>query len=405
MKRIACLATIILLPFLASADPQGSTLTPAWPERAFEDALGGKGVVFELEYDPRRLISRQLPMGGGRAGVRTHAGLLLERLGDAAQGVTVDAVLGEGPNSLVFDGVWVDEDLPSDGQALLFASLSADEPHEIERTWMAYEPATTEDVDGLAVIVPGTFGYPAELYEKWSDDLRSRGWSVLRLLSQPSRFTEHVLVDIDGDAAEEGTAFAERADDRTAEAAYAVAYGTRHIEALDPRLAGKPRAILGFSGGAILAPGIVAREPHRYETVVLVAGGANAASISIDSTFMARFIRSVTFRFAGEDQDADREAFESAYLERASLDGYHSVLQFRDDARVLVLDGSFDQAVPFASSELMVQRLSAGGVEPARRTYPVNHVMLFLSLNESFGQINDWIVGPEGVELALPPGK
>lgn len=403
MTALLCVVLLALSTWLAPVDPDTTeALAPVWPQRAFEAALGAKGVVVELDHDPRRLMSRQLPMQGGRASVRTHAGLMLERLGDAANGVSVDAVLGEGPNALIFDGVWIDQARQSDGKTLLFVSLREGEAYEIERTWMAYEPTRTEAVKGLAVIIPGTFGYPAELYEKWADDLRSRGWSVLRLLSQPSRFTEHVLVRVDGDAADEGAEFARRADDRTAECAYAVEHAARFLEGLDPSLAGKPRTLLGFSGGAILAPGVVAREPQRYESVVLVAGGANAASISIDSTFMKRFIRSVTFEFLGENTDTDRQAFEAAYLGRATLDGYHAAMQFADGAGVLVIDGSFDQAVPFASSTLMVDRLALGGVDPIRRTYPVNHVMLFMALNDSLGQINDWI---DGGELTLPPGQ
>ncbi|MGD1916449.1 MAG: alpha/beta hydrolase family protein [Phycisphaerales bacterium] len=406
MKRVIAVLVVTFWASVVPATQDVPTHAPVWPERAFESELDGKGVVLELSGDPRRYRSFQIPVFGDGPNAAEHAQRLLDRAGQTAFEVDAASVRAEGANSLVFRAPPADwmRDGENGERTLLFVSLQP-EPYAIERTWMAYEPATTDDIDGLAIIVPGTFGYPPELYEKWSDDLRSRGWSVLRLLSQPSRFTERISVRIDGDGREQGRGFAERADDRTAECAFAVEHGARFIEQLDNRLVDKPRAILGFSGGAILAPGVVAREPDRYQTVILVAGGANAASISIDSTFMARFIRSVSFEFAGDDQAADRAAFEAGYLEHATLDGFHAAASFDQNTRVLVVDGTVDRAVPFVSSQLMVDRLRAAGIEPDRRSYPVNHVMLFMALNESLQQINDWIDDPNSTELALPPGE
>lgn len=397
-------SVLVVLGCIACAalgDPQ--PLTPTWPPRAFEQELGAKGVVVELPQTARALVSRQLAQRLPGARIESHARMLLDRVGEAAAGVEPASVRGEGPNALVFDGVWVDQDDASGGRTLMFVSLRDTQPYEIERTWMAYEPATTGAVDGLAVIIPGTFGYPPELYEKLSDDLRQRGWSVLRLLSQPSRFTERVDFRIEaGEGAQRGAEFASHADDRTAECAFAIEAAAKWIEGVEGALEGKPRALLGFSGGAILAPAVVAREPDRYETVALVAGGANAASISIDSTFMKQFIRSALFEFTGESAAQDRADFEAAYLERASLDAYHAAASFEDDARVLVLDGSFDKAVPFESSTLMFERLEASGVDPIRRTYPSNHIMLFMSLGEMIDDLSAWV---DGGELALPPGQ
>lgn len=407
MTRLLTIVMVFACAFVALGDPDIDFLAPAWPPRAFEAELGAKGVVLELGGDPKRYQSLQVGFfmdRPGAPGAAQHARMLLDSVGDASAGVLPEDVPQEEYNALVFEVAPALAQVQAEGgvRTLLFVSLR-EGSHDIERTWMACEPARTEDVRGVAVIVPGTFGYPPELYEKWSDDLRGRGWSVLRLLSQPSRFTEQILIDVEArEGAKEGTAFAEHADDRTAECAYAVEAGIRHMTQLDGRLEGKPRAILGFSGGAILAPAVVARNPAAYETVVLVAGGANAAGISIDSTFMKQFIKSVFFTFKGEDEAADRAAFEEAYLERATLDAYHAAARFDDDTRVLVVDGSFDKAVPFASSGLMVERIEAGGITPVRRTYPTNHVMLFLSLSEMIGQVNEWI---DGGELGLPPGQ
>ncbi len=400
MIRVLAIMAVFACAFVARGDPEA--LAPVWPARAFEAELGGKGVVLELPGDPTQYRSTQVGLFGEVPDASAVVTRFLEKVGPRAVEVDTASVRAEGSNALVFDASPMNEHAPDGVRTLLFVSLRAD-PYRVERTWMAAEEATTEAVRGIAVIVPGTFGYPPELYEKWSLDLRGRGWTVLRLLSQPSRFTEHVKVEISpGKAAEAAGRFAAHADDRTAECAYAVQAGAAYLEGLDERLNGKPRAILGFSGGAILLPAVVAREPSKYGTAAVVAGGANAAGISIDSTFMKQFIRSVTFEFSGEDTAADREAFERAYLGQASLDTYHAAARFDDTTRVLVIDGSFDKAVPFASSTLMVERFEAGGVTPVRRTYPTNHVMLFVSLNEMIGQINDWV---DGGKLSLPPGQ
>ncbi|MEQ8318557.1 MAG: prolyl oligopeptidase family serine peptidase [Phycisphaerales bacterium] len=406
MSRL--LAVLAILASAAAAlskpDPDVATLAPSWPARAFEQELGAKGIVIPLGGDPRRYQSFQVGFFMDRPivpGAREHAAALLERVGDAARGVSASDVEPEQRNALVFEISPAQAAAQPEGgvHTIAFVSLRPDS-FGLERTWMACEPATTEEVRGIAVIIPGTFGYPPELYEKWSQDLRSRGWSVLRLLSQPSRFTEQIMINVAaGDGAAEGRAFAAHADDRTAECAFAIEAGVAHMIARDGRLEGTPRAILGFSGGAILLPAVVARNPGAYETAVLVAGGANAASISIDSTFMKQFIRSVFFDF---EDAADRADFEHAYLRHASLDGYHAAAQFDGDTRVLVVDGSFDKAVPFASSTLMIERFEDSGITPVRRTYPTNHVMLFMSLSEMIGQVNEWV---DGGELGLPPGE
>lgn len=389
---------------LSRPDPDVATLAPSWPARAFETDLGGKGIVIPLGGDPRRYESFQVGFFMDRPivpGAEDHAAAILERASEAASDLSANDVQPEQRNALVFEISPAQAAVQPEGgvHTITFVSLRPDS-YGIERTWMACEPATTDDVRGIAVIIPGTFGYPPELYEKWSQDLRGRGWSVLRLLSQPSRFTEQIMVNVAaGEGAEEGRAFATHADDRTAECAFAVEAGIRHMIERDGRLEGKPRAILGFSGGAILLPAVVARNPEAYETAVLVAGGANAASISIDSTFMKQFIKSVFFDF---EDDADRAAFEHAYLRHASLDGYHAAAQFDGDTRVLVVDGSFDKAVPFASSTLMTERFEASGITPIRRTYPTNHVLLFMSLSEMIGQVNEWV---DGGDLGLPPGE
>ncbi|MCW5758101.1 MAG: prolyl oligopeptidase family serine peptidase [Phycisphaeraceae bacterium] len=398
-RFIAILGVLLLAAELRATDP-GEALLPIWPARAHEAALGAKGVVSELPGDPSAYRSVMVLLRADPGPAREHARPLLERAGIEDP----DAVeIGfEGDNAMFFIPPRHDADAPEGTRTLLFVSLR-EGTNGIERTWIAYEATGATEVRGLAVIIPGTFGYPPDLYEAWSADLRERGWSVLRLLSQPSRFTERVRVRVGaGTGLEEGVRFAAHADDRTAECAYAVEHAARFVEGLDPRLKDTPRAMLGFSGGAILAPAVVAREPQRYASVVLVAGGAHAARISIDSTFMKQYIRSALFDFTGPEAAADRAEFEDAYLRHATMDAYHAAARLHAGTRVLVIDGSRDRAVPFETSTLLFERLRRAGLAPLRRTYPTNHVMLFMALKDMIADINTWL---DGGELALPPGQ
>jgi len=378
-------------------DAPAAANAPAWPARAFEDALGAKGVVIELPGLPEQYASVRIAGFGRRADAADHAARLLERVGEAAGGLTPEDVVGEGPNAVVFRRAATpmpQGEARSGDRVLLFASLRADAPL-IERTWMAYEPTNADTVRGLAVIIPGTFGYPPELYKRWSADLRARGWSVLRLLSQPSRFTEFFPLSVaPGEEAAKAALLAASADQRTAECAYAVEAAADHVEALDRRLVDTPRVVLGFSGGAILQSAVVARQPGRYASAVYVAGGANAAAVAMDSQFMRQFIRSVSFRFTGEDPDAQRRLFESAYLRASTLDAFHAAT-WAAQTRSLVIDATRDEAVPPTYGDLLWRRLG----RPERRSYPTGHVGLFLALPEMVGSINDWL---QGRPLELP---
>lgn len=82
------------------------------------------------------------------------------------------------------------------------ASVNAKVP-SIERTGFAfYNPVTPKGsmprkARGIALVMPGIFGTPEGTLEALVASLRRDGWHVLRMLAQPSRFTQAVSWTID----------------------------------------------------------------------------------------------------------------------------------------------------------------------------------------------------------------
>src|SRR5205085_268147 len=67
----------------------------------------------------------------------------------------------------------------------------------LQRTWFAlYEPKDGP-ARGVALLMPGLFNTPEPVIDHVVAQLRGRGWAVLRMMAQPSRFTELLSFDLD----------------------------------------------------------------------------------------------------------------------------------------------------------------------------------------------------------------
>src|SRR5204863_60272 len=134
---------------------------------------------------------------------------------------------------------------------------------------------------GLVLLMPGMLGTPEPILERFTARLLKDGWTVLRMLSQSSRFTQHIVFDIDLAAPEPAIkTIAAEMTGRVAECAYAAQAGCNFALSSRPALARLPRIAIGMSGGAMILPTIVAREPNRYAAAILIAGGADFFQIS-----------------------------------------------------------------------------------------------------------------------------
>lgn len=262
----------------------------------------------------------------------------------------------------------------------------------IERTWFAYhDPVEGKEQRGLIVTVPGLFGVPEPVNDRFVEICREDGWAVLRLLAEPSRFTERTrypidLNDLDGSA----QTIADELGQRAAETAYAVQAGVRHVHKLRPELKPERHVLIGMSGGAISSPTIYALEPDQFDAVVFIAGGANFLLINDESNY-AGWIEAIDLDW----QDAKLSANEKSrvmaelgekYLARCPLDGYHLAEQMRETP-VLVLQGSNDKAVPSKYGDLLWERLG----KPERWMFQAGHEWIFLTLNNFTPQILKWL--------------
>lgn len=369
----------------------------AWPDR-WPEGPGPMGVILPLDNP------RQFPEG-----VRSGSpSITLPPTYPAVQALTnafPDAKPGQfaaaGPGKFVFR--FVD---PPAGQSVprsrrntasaMFSYLSAqpaaldgDPVLIVEQTWFAlYDPASDKPARGVALVSPGLLGTPPGTLNTLTEELRKQGWAVLRMLAQPSRFTEEVAFELDpaGDLEAQAKHIAAVLGGRAAECAYAVEAAMAHVEALRPGLAGKPRIAVGFSGGAMTLPTIIAREPERYRAAVMVGGGADFWLINQRSNYRT-LIRAIEERWKREPTPEELARLDELYLRNSPLDAYHTASALKS-MKVLMIQGSADLAVPAPLGDLLWERLG----RPDRWVEEAGHEALFMSLPaESFPRMMEWL--------------
>lgn len=266
----------------------------------------------------------------------------------------------------------------------------------LERTsFVLYEPkAKPAQAEahprGIALLMPGVFGTPEGTLEATVRSLREHGWHVLRMLAQPSRFTQGVTFRVDPDANDEaldakGAEIAAVMGDRAAECAYAVQGAFEQILAEHAELSGLPRVAIGFSGGAISLPVVVAREPDKYAATVLVGGGAHYWLINAHSTY-ADMIAAITIEWTTPPTLEQRRRVADAYLRHAPLDSFHTAKALQGKP-TLMIQANADSAVAAVLGDVLWER--AG--KPDRWIHPGEHLPLFISLLKDLPAINDWL--------------
>ena len=252
------------------------------------------------------------------------------------------------------------------------------------RCWFAvYMP---EAPRGVAVLMPGMFGTPRWIIEQWTSDLLARDWAVLRMLTQPSRFTEFRLFDLDVGLETTADRVARTFDARLEASAESVRLAAGQIEVQHPALVDLPRIAIGLSGGALILPTVVAGEPDRYRAGVILAGGADLVTVVSESNY-APFIGAVALRRGARTLTPGETAMLSeAYLQRTRLDPY-AVAPGLARVPMLIVQGTRDRAVPASCGDLLWERLE----RPTRWAWPVGHELLALALQTRFGEVLDWL--------------
>jgi alpha-beta hydrolase superfamily lysophospholipase len=400
-RFIATLCIALLPCALGVAQPNPAPIT--WPER-WQSAAAGAGAAGVIRTPSQSIAT-------------WRARILQEPLDrpsaeDLADWAALAGPEGETPrpeprferrNGFVFAFEPVKPDGAPQTPAEVFTFISgrpidpsADAPTvRIERTWFALYPPlhgaddhdTPQPPRGVVLLVPGLFGTPGPIVDMMVAELRSHGWAILRMLAHPSRFTERVEFVVDrADEAAGADRIARELTDRAAECALAAQTAFSHVARVHPDWAALPRAALGMSGGAMVMPTIIAREPDAYSAVVLIAGGADFLRIVLSSNYSPQ-VGAVRVRWMGDPPtEADGARLDSLYLSRAPLDSYHTAARVKRKP-ILMLHGSADRAVPADTGDVLWERLG----RPERWVEPVGHEMLFMGLPSRMGAIADWL--------------
>ena len=310
----------------------------------------------------------------------------------------------EGPGSLVFMPPVEPGEGDADGdEAETFVFVSArpngkstpEDPRvDIERTWFAVYNGAGDEPKGTIVLIPGMLGTPQPIIEGLVRYWRNNGYTVLRFLSHPSRFTERVEVPIaEGEEAAAGRRLAEIYDERTAECAYAADAAVSHLFARREALADKPVVLVGMSGGAMVLPTVYAYAPERYNAAVLIAGGLNFLKISALSNY-ADWIDAIVLDWAPDAPGTGRptperlERLSNAYLGASRLDATHTASELAD-VPVLVLHATKDRAVPSELGDALWRLLGT----PERWVFNVGHELVFMMLPMQAERLTRWIDG------------
>jgi predicted esterase len=209
------------------------------------------------------------------------------------------------------------------------------------------------------------------------------------MMSQPSRFTERADFELNagGDLKAQAQRIAEVFDDRAAKCAYAAQAAFAHLEEKRPDLAKLPRTAIGFSGGAMTLPTVVAREEGRYAAGIMVGGGCDFWLMNQRSSYR-QMIDAIHEKWDGPSPtDQDRAQLDALYLENAPLDSYHTAAALKGKP-VLMIHATADLAVPAPLGDLLWERLG----KPERWLQDgQGHETLFMFLPPQFDKMMDWL--------------
>jgi predicted esterase len=241
-----------------------------------------------------------------------------------------------------------------------------------------------------------TLATPEGTLSQLTRSLTGRNWLVVRMVAQPSRFLERVEFVIDSASpdfpAASARVIATTFDERGAECAYAAQAAIAFVERERPALNDLPRVAIGFSGGAMTLPTVVAREPGAYDGAIMVGGGCDFWLMTQTSKYN-QWIGAVSASWRGAEgtpTDDQKRALDEAYLRASRLDSYHTA-QALANKPVLVMLGDMDQAVPAPLGELLATRLERAGANVTVQREPMGHEALFMTLPKRFDAIHAWL--------------
>ncbi len=360
---------------VAPAKPATSVIKPdAWPARRVarvfpvESPRGLSGIRFEGIFQPN------------------PTAVELQQASDLVDAENAARVSFEGDGSFIFRPKAGASTAPGPTYFVYMSAEQAGDRIPIQRTWFAvHEPSGPPR--GIALLMPGLFGTPLTPLDQFTSRLHAQGWVVVRMMCQPSRFTERVSYSVDLAHPETEIArVAHDTDDRVAECAYAAQAALAHVEESRPDLARLPRIAVGMSGGAMTLPTVLAREPDRYAAAVIIAGGCDYFAITRETNYTF-LVDSVHYQWTPAEPTTEQvAALDAIYLAHARLDSYYTAESIRGKP-ILMLHADHDGAVPAHLGDLLWERLG----KPERWVQTAGHEELFMRLPRQMDRVMAWI--------------
>lgn len=173
------------------------------------------------------------------------------------------------------------------------------------------------------------------------------------------------------DPTEVGRQMAREVDQQLAGNAYVGEAVIEYLYDRRPELKDLPLVVVGFSGGALAAPAVVARLGDRVDGLILIGGGADLLKLTQGSSLTDG---GLTIR-AGKDRVSPETvaAIHESYIKHVNLDPW-TIAPTLGNLPVLNVYSCWDRIVPTSAAELLSERLG----NPDRMVLRVGgHLMLF----------------------------
>ena len=202
-------------------------------------------------------------------------------------------------------------------------------------------------------------------YRALLEELRRRGWVVVKTTPSLSQLVEGFALPPDGDVDALVDDFARRINHNVSERAYALEAALGFLSENMLHITDRPVVAVGCSAGAIALPTVAARLPVRVDAAVLVGGGCDLYRIVTTSDL---FRDRLDIQVEGRPiTRPELRALRGPILERAHLDPYHTAACLHD-VPVLMLHGSYDRIVPAATAIGTRSAVTASPRAPSHRT-------------------------------------
>lgn len=218
------------------------------------------------------------------------------------------------------------------------------------------------------------------------DELRERGWTVLRIETPSVWWYESppYRIDRESDITPTAHRLAMVIDDLVAETAYAAEAALEYLARERPAISQSPMVMVGCSAGSLASPAVVARLPGKFDAAVLVSGGANLLKLSQMSDLTDGGIQLVWTDPVGNA--AQRNHLYDEFLAASQLDPFRTSIAMRS-MPVLMVQAAFDTTVQASGGDLLWECLG----RPERWTFPGGHRMLFWRLHDHVKPIAEWV--------------